>query len=129
MPKHFSRKRQAVLQVLQQTKEHPTAETIFARCREIEPSISLGTVYRNLQQLEADGEIIRVATVDGKERYDADVSAHQHVICPVCHCVRDYCVCDRLRKSLGEECDKQGFDAFRLTFYRTCNECAQSKLG
>ena len=36
-------------------REHPTAEHIYDRVRRMLPSISLGTVYRNLQRLVQEG--------------------------------------------------------------------------
>ena len=36
---------------------HPTADQIYQRVRRHIPSISLGTVYRNLQKLVAEGKL------------------------------------------------------------------------
>ncbi len=124
---NFSRKRQAVLQALRNTKAHPNAETIYRTCKEIEPSISLGTVYRNLIELERGGEIVRVATIDGKERYDGDTSEHWHAICPKCHRIDDVDCSETLRAALDQERLRGGYDACRLTFWRTCPACARQE--
>ena len=84
MATNYSSRRQAVLQVLQSTKSHPSAESIFEQCRLLIPNISLGTVYRNLALLEERGEIIKVANVAGVDRYDATTEPHVHNICPCC---------------------------------------------
>ena len=51
----MTRQRQAIIRVLASTKEHPTAEEIHAQVRDELPDISIGTIYRNLQLLLADG--------------------------------------------------------------------------
>ena len=53
----FSRQRQAIMDYLCSTKEHPTAETVYTNVRLNYPNVSLGTVYRNLNLLADEGEI------------------------------------------------------------------------
>ena len=53
------------------------------------PNISLGTVYRNLTLLSDIGEIARLNVGDGADRFDADISPHQHIVCSTCGCVQD----------------------------------------
>ncbi|MDR0884569.1 MAG: transcriptional repressor [Oscillospiraceae bacterium] len=84
-----SKKRTAILRALQETASHPNAEWVYALLKPEFPSLSLGTVYANLAAFLADGTIVRVATVDGKDRYDADTSEHAHFICRRCHVVLD----------------------------------------
>jgi Fe2+ or Zn2+ uptake regulation protein len=69
--------------------EHPTAERIFARVRGVLPRISLGTVYRNLQRLAAEGRI-GVVYLDGRSaRYDPTPERHDHFVCEECGRVVD----------------------------------------
>ena len=51
--------------------------------------LTLATVYRNLNQLNAQGLIRRVGTVNGQERYDGRTCPHSHFICNRCGCVVD----------------------------------------
>ena len=46
---------------MKKLKCHPTADEVYAQVSSEHPTISRGTVYRNLNQLMADGEIIGVA--------------------------------------------------------------------
>ncbi|MDD3231332.1 MAG: transcriptional repressor [Oscillospiraceae bacterium] len=87
--KNFSRKREAILEVLRSTKSHPTADWIYQQLKPSVPDLSLGTVYRNLNRFKEDGTIISVGVVDGQERYDADVTPHSHFICDTCGAVLD----------------------------------------
>ncbi|MCH3972138.1 MAG: transcriptional repressor [Oscillospiraceae bacterium] len=86
---NFSRKREAILEVLKSTKTHPTAEWIFQQLKSVYPDLSLGTVYRNLSRFKKDGTIITVGVVNGQERFDADISPHSHFVCIRCGAVQD----------------------------------------
>ena len=49
--RRMTRQRQAIMEMLAKTDEHPTAEMVYEAVRKQLPEISLGTVYRNLQLL------------------------------------------------------------------------------
>ena len=71
------------------TKEHPSAEMIYNDLKADIPNLSLGTVYRNLKQLEEIGRVIRVTKVNNYERYDANCEDHVHFVCDRCERVID----------------------------------------
>lgn len=65
------------------TNNHPTADWIYAKVRKTMPTVSLGTVYRNLKQLQEEGEI--QAINDGPlVRYDRNTISHNHLKCSEC---------------------------------------------
>ena len=47
--------REAILKELRSVKTHPTADELYAALRVKLPTISLGTVYRNLEQMSRPG--------------------------------------------------------------------------
>ena len=53
--RRMTRQRQAIMEMLAKTDEHPTAEMVYEAVRKQLPEISLGTVYRNLQLLVEEG--------------------------------------------------------------------------
>ena len=85
----YSRQRELITEIIKGRKDHPTADMIYSSAREIEPNISLGTVYRNLKSLSDDGVIITLETVDKKLHYDGDTSRHSHFICTDCGSIID----------------------------------------
>ena len=85
----YSDIRNTIYKYLCGTKEHPSAEMIYLDLRESNPTLSFGTVYRNLKQLEETGRVIRVSTVNNRERYDANCSDHLHFACEKCGRVID----------------------------------------
>ena len=60
---------------------------IYQQLKPDHPKLSLGTVYRNLNQLADWGEITRMPF--HVERYDADTSPHAHFCCDACGRVFD----------------------------------------
>ena len=80
----YSRQREVMLNVLRNTKTHPNADWIYTEVRKEIPNISLGTVYRNLSKLSADGTIRKFSAREGGDLFDGDVSAHSHLLCGVC---------------------------------------------
>ena len=61
--KRYSRQRELIYQTLMATDQHPTAEMIYNWLKPENPSLSLGTVYRNLNLLADEGSITRMRCV------------------------------------------------------------------
>lgn len=77
----ITRQRQVILRILSETENHPDAMEIFNRASEIDPSISLSTVYRTMKLLEEKGAIHRHAFEGGRARFEqAGEEHHDHLI-------------------------------------------------
>lgn len=88
-PIKYSHQREAIMSYLASTVDHPTADEVYNHIRETIPNISLGTVYRNLNQLAAAGKLLRL-TCDGKtDHFDACTTPHYHFLCNTCGRVSD----------------------------------------
>lgn len=81
--------RNSIYKYICSTKAHPSAEMIYNDLKGDLPNLSLGTVYRNLKQLEKLGRVVRVTSVDNCERYDAICEEHAHFVCEKCGRVID----------------------------------------
>ena len=55
-----TQQRRVVFETMRGTRTHPTADWIFEQVRGTLPKISLGTVYRNLSVLKAEGMVREV---------------------------------------------------------------------
>ena len=74
----MTRQRQEVYRILMQERNHPTANDVFMRIREILPSVSLATVYNCLEALVQHG-IIRQVNFDREpSRYCPNLDEHGH---------------------------------------------------
>lgn len=85
----FSRQRESIKNNLMGRTDHPTAETVYSDIRQEYPNISLGTVYRNLSLLADLGEIQKISTENGPDRFDGNPKPHYHFFCTNCNSVLD----------------------------------------
>lgn len=83
-----SKQRDVVLSVVNNSHDHPSADTILYRCKEIMPSINIATVYRNLNALINSNKVLRIHTDNG-DRFDKTLHAHAHFQCERCGAVVD----------------------------------------
>ena len=122
----YSRQRESIKEFLASTTEHPTADTVYLHVREEFPRISLGTVYRNLNLLADIGEIVKITTPDGGDRFDGTTSPHYHVLCTECGKVIDLDMehLDSINKMAEENFDGV-ISSHTALFYGTCNECLE----
>jgi Fe2+ or Zn2+ uptake regulation protein len=106
--------------------EHPTAELIYERVRRILPSISLGTVYRNLQRLVQEGKIGAAQLGARSLHYDPTASSHDHFVCRECGRVEDLMV--DAPEALHASARRAGHDvtSHTLVLYGRCKTCAES---
>ena len=123
------RKRNAILSYLQNTNEHPSAETIYSDLKAEIPDLSMGTVYRNLNLFRQQGLISVIATVSGVERYDANTAPHVHFICEGCDAVIDLhqlhtpqALCSAAEGAIG--CTVSGC---QLSFTGKCRDCLETQ--
>ena len=66
----YSRQREIILNTVMENPVHPTADMVYSILREENPNISLGTVYRNLNYLAAEGIIRKITMPEGCDRFD-----------------------------------------------------------
>lgn len=77
-----TRQRLTILEGLLHLPGHPTAEQVHRQVLQHTPNLSLATVYKALDSFVVAGLTRRVASAEGSSRrYDADCSAHHHLIC------------------------------------------------
>jgi Fur family peroxide stress response transcriptional regulator len=122
----YSRQREAIKEFLAHTKEHPTADTIYMNIRAIHPNISLGTVYRNLNMLAEQGEILKINCQDGSDRFDGNVEPHYHFLCKGCGRVIDIEMesIDHINKLAAADFDGT-VEGHVTYFYGKCPKCIQ----
>jgi Fur family transcriptional regulator, ferric uptake regulator len=80
--------RQMILQVLEEAGGHLTMEQLAGRVQSTYPTVSLSTLYRNVDLLIAMG-LMRANHLlgEGTTYERADEKSHIHLVCHHCHCV------------------------------------------
>lgn len=116
--------RDRILQVLQETRTHPTADWIYQQLKDEIPSLSLGTVYRNLKVLVEQGLVQRIPFGSDQDRFEAKIEPHYHLVCEQCGKVMDFSMPQY--SSINEQAQKSsGFkiNRHRIDFFGICEEC------
>jgi Fur family peroxide stress response transcriptional regulator len=120
--------RLAIFEALAASREHPSAEQIHRTVQRKLPSLSLATVYKNLEALKAIGAVADVNPLHEEARYEAALPGtgagrpHHHLVCVSCKKVRDLYADELDGLRIG---DAQGFDvrAVRVQAEGLCPEC------
>lgn len=77
----MTEQRRVIARVLSVSDDHPDVEEVHRRAAEIDPRISIATVYRTVRLFEEAGIIERHDFRDGRARYEeATDEHHDHLI-------------------------------------------------
>jgi Fur family ferric uptake transcriptional regulator len=77
----MTEQRRVIAQALAQSADHPDVEELYRRCAEIDPHISISTVYRTVKLFEDAGIIERHDFREGRARYEQiSETHHDHLI-------------------------------------------------
>ena len=105
----YSRQRECIVNFLASRTDHPTA------------------VYRNLSLLEEIGEIIKISTGYGPDRYDYNTKPHYHFICRQCGRVMDLDLDfnDNLVHR-AQDATEHTIESCSVSFTGLCADCASN---
>lgn len=122
----YSRQRESIKHFLAETKEHPTADTVYLHVKKQFPNISLGTVYRNLNLLTDLGEAVKIPTPHGGDRFDGRIEPHNHFLCTKCGRLLDLNLnmnsIDEVNRLAAENFDGR-IESSSTLFYGECSDC------
>ncbi|EAH5200023.1 transcriptional repressor, partial [Campylobacter upsaliensis] len=80
--------RLCVLKILKR-HEHPNIDELYAEIKREYPSISLATVYKNINTLQSQGLVVEINIANQKSCYDIYEKEHIHIICNGCGSIED----------------------------------------
>jgi len=117
--------RMMVLEAIEASPDHISAEEIHARARLQYPYINISTVYRTLELLKEKGLVTETDLGGGRFLYHpAGKAQHHHLVCRKCGKVRDIDInaLDNLRDQLKAQ---YSFDAEleHIAIFGTCESC------
>lgn len=73
--------RRVIARVLSEASDHPDVEAVYRRAAEIDPKISIATVYRTVRLFEEASILERHDFRDGRSRYEEHTETHHdHLI-------------------------------------------------
>ncbi|RXK88570.1 transcriptional repressor [Chlorobaculum sp. 24CR] len=123
-PYRHSRQRERLLAILRSTESHPTAAWLYDRLKAEFPSLSLGTVYRNLAILIEQGLVRKIDAGSTFDRFEAKTKPHYHLICNKCGKIIDFeeCFFPEINDTIGTSADFD-IESHRIDFFGICSDC------
>ena len=119
-----TKQKEIILDAVFELNHHPTADEIYLYLKKDYPRLSLATVYRNLNTYAQDGKIRKVSIPGDSERFDFNLSEHEHFYCESCHQVYD------VKENISEVIDNVSpfvLSSYKLMLYGTCESCKNHK--
>lgn len=74
----MTEQRRIISRVLSDATDHPDVEQVYRRAVEIDPKISIATVYRTMRLFEEANVIERLDFGDGRARFEENRDEHHH---------------------------------------------------
>lgn len=72
-----------ILDIVESSRSHLTAEQVFEQLRQTFPTVVLATVYNNLNRLWEEDRIRKISVEGMPDRYDR-IMRHDHLVCRRC---------------------------------------------
>lgn len=117
--------RMAIAGILAGSEGHPSVEEIHAQITKDFPTMSLATVYKNIELMKSVGEVLELGFPNGSNRYDGNrPNPHPHLICIRCKKIVDLDL-DSLNEMIKEVASETEFQVLnhRLDFFGLCGDC------
>lgn len=123
----YSHQRESIFHAVLDSYEHPTADMVYQTLRGENPKLSLGTVYRNLNQLADAGRLKKIPMPDGSCRFDRVVKSHSHIVCERCGQVADVLLpqLTELSESIERE-TAYTLSSYDVVMRGVCRKCHES---
>lgn len=117
--------RKVILDTIHQLGHVKTSELIDV-IKKAFPSISVATIYRNLNTLDDEGIIRKISSNLNEDIYeDTSKEFHDHFICEECGIIVDI----ENKKDFSSYYDKDGnlIEQQSITYYGFCKDCLNKK--
>ena len=125
----MTKQRQLISDIIKTSCKHLSAEEIYERTRVAGSKMALGTVYRNLGLMCADGTIMKISVCGEPDRYDRNACLHGHLKCKECGSIFDIPLSDteELEKLLENMAEKTRSNVLSYDFIVNCicSECTE----
>ena len=116
-----------MLELLGQTEIHPTADWLYQQLKKEFPSLSMGTVYRNLNILVEQKMIQKLPFGSTHDRYEANKNPHYHLVCEKCGCVQDFKMPQYTEiNDQAQKMSSYNISRHRIDFFGICEKCLVS---
>ena len=121
----FTFQRQVIYEAVVDSREHPTPELIYEQVRQRIPSISLGTIYKNVKTFLDSGVLKEVTLHHGSLRLESNMTPHHHLVCSTCKAIFDIeeSAVEPVRLPKGKVPAGFSIKQCRVEFVGVCKSC------
>jgi len=106
---------------------HMNIDEIYDDVKELNPTLSLATIYKNIILMQENNILIEVPIINKKSKYEIRKSKHIHYICLNCGTIEDYNISFEEQISSLNLPKKEGFEVTdtQINIYGYCSLCDQ----
>ena len=117
----MTKQRELILQILNQSDRHLTADEVFFLAKLKMPSIAMATIYNNLNAMNDAGVVSRTHIDGSADCFELVTEPHDHLLCDQCGKITDiklHSLTDTIEAEIGTQ-----IDDYELTVHYVCPEC------
>ena len=100
---------------------HINIDDIYEDVRELHPTLSLATIYKNISLMQENNVIVEVPMNGKKSKYELKKDDHIHLICQGCGEIKDTSITDKTQEALVVE--NFQLNASQINLYGLCQTC------
>ena len=117
-----------VYKALIASSDHPSAEVVYEKVKQVLPNVSLDTVNRTLNTLNKIGAAFIVEGSGDVKRFDGNLENHQHFKCIKCKKIFDF-HCNEFDNIRAPEKLRHKFTVLRVAVYieGLCQPCFEKE--
>jgi Fur family ferric uptake transcriptional regulator/Fur family peroxide stress response transcriptional regulator len=100
---------------------HANIDEIYEDVRELHPTLSLATIYKNIILMQQNGVTIEVPINGEKSKYELKKNDHIHLICQSCGDIQDREIPKKTQETL--EISDFKLNSSQINLYGLCKKC------
>ena len=102
---------------------HINVDEIYEDVKELHPTLSLATIYKNIILMQESNVIVEVPMNGQKSKYELTKEEHMHLVCQVCGTIEDRKIKPEAKEALVVEDFK--LKSSKINLYGVCQSCQE----
>ena len=102
---------------------HINIDDIYEEVKELHPTLSLATIYKNIILMQENSVIVEVPMNGQKSKYELNKEEHMHLICQVCGEIQDAEIKPETKEALVVE--NFQLSSSKINLYGVCQSCQE----